>query len=91
MDLLQHAMDILGVGSDQTFTASDIKPGYTVTKVEWNGCMAERREEVDIGYVVRHVFRNSYQWVIVNYDERGMVEEPLAHFRRNNDELEVWS
>lgn len=89
MSLLDHAMNILGVGGG--LSLGDIRWGYTVTKVEWDGCMANVRNEVDVGTVVRHFKKGGYDWVMVDYDKRGMVHEPAAHFRRVCGELEVWS
>lgn len=91
---LDHAMDIFGV-SKGTFSPSDIKPGYTVTKVQWDGCMATERTEIDIGEVIKHQpsphNNGRYPGVLIKYDICGVQWEPMAHFRKVNGSLEVWS
>jgi hypothetical protein len=94
MSLLDHAMNILGVASGN-FTIAEIKSGFTVTRVQWDGCMATDRKEVDIGKVIKHMSsphnNGKYRGVLVKYDGRGEQWEPLAHFRRVDGKLEVWT
>lgn len=90
MNILQHAMKVGGFEIG-TFSERDIKPGFTVTKVEWHGCMATERKEVDVGDVVKHDPHNGYPGVVVRWDKGGYQWEPLSHFRKVNDELEVWT
>lgn len=91
MSLLQHVMNVAGF-SPGTLGPAQIKPGFTVTKVEWHGCMATDRKEVDVGDVIEHRIQHGrYGGVIVKYDQCGKRWEPYEHFRKVNDELEVWS
>lgn len=90
MTSLQHAMNIGGF-TFHTFRASDIKRGFTVTEIDWRGGMATHRIEVDVGDVVDHWAFNGVGGVIVRFDRRGIRWEPYAHFRKVNDELEVWA
>lgn len=89
MSLIDHAMHLLGVGGG--LSLGNIRRGDTVTKVEWDGCMATERKERDIGRVVVHVKVQGYDFVEVLYAKRGLVQEPASHFRKINGELEVWS
>ncbi len=93
MSLMQHMMNIAGFTPGK-FGPAEIKVGFTVTKVEWHGCMATEREVIDTGEVVRHEMGstgNMYHGVVVRYDERGERWEPLDHFRKVDGALEVWT
>lgn len=94
MSLMDHAMNILGACQGE-FSKADIKPGFTVTRICWDGCMATNRRVEAVGDVVRHAPSphndGRYPGAIVRYDRIGERWEPLAHFRKVDGELEVWS
>lgn len=94
MNLLQHAMNIFGAGGGW-FHPADIKPGFTVTKIDWCGCMATDRRWMDTGEIIRHQpsphSGGKYPGIVVRWDHGGECWEPLQHFRKVNGELEVWS
>jgi hypothetical protein len=57
--------------------------------------MATERHVEAVGDVIRHEPSphngGRYPGVIVRYDWLGEIWEPLAHFRKVNGELEVWT
>jgi hypothetical protein len=88
MSLMDHVLNLFGPGG---LKPSDIKPGFTVTKIDWRGCMATDRRVDDVGDLVRLLDHGRYAGAMVQYDKSGLQWEPLDHFRRVNGELEVWS
>lgn len=94
MTLLDHAMNIAGFTQGE-LKLSRVTPGRTVTKVDWRGCMATERCEIDIGEVVRLApspyAAGRYQGLIVLYDKMGELWEPAAHLREVNGALEIWN
>lgn len=93
MNLMQHAMNIGGFGKRGDL---NIKPGFTVTWVQWDGCMATIRNEVDHGEVIQASApslhdNGKYPGVIVLWEKGGKQWEPLDYFGRSKGgELEVW-
>lgn len=92
MSLMDHALSIFGAGGG--LSPADIKPGLTVTKVQWDGCMATTRKEVDVGEVLRHAAsphdNGRYPGALVKWDEAGERWESFDDFRQVDRNLEVW-
>jgi len=93
MSLMDHILNVAGFGPG-TFEAADIKSGHTITKIDWDGCMANVRKEIDTGDIVRHApsphSNGRYPGIIVKWDKKGERWEPLQHVRRVNGAWELW-
>lgn len=92
MTLMDHVLAVTG------FDLKPIKrwpsPGVTVTKVEWDGCMATIRNEIDTGDLVEYSKQkvgDPIEGIYILYDKAGLRFEPLAHVRIVNGEMEIWS
>lgn len=92
-DLMQHAMNVGGFCKPLKRLPS---AGSTIVKVEWNGCMATTRCEVDIGDIIRYEAKQIYgsskpvDGIIIQWDKRGERWEPLDHLRLVNGAAEIW-
>lgn len=90
---IQHAMNIAGF-CPAIMTLP--KPGHTVTRVDWRGCMATERHVEDTGDLLRFEDRKLYggrgptRGVVVQYDKLGERWEPLDHLRIVNGNAEIW-
>lgn len=99
MSLFDHIMRLTGNGAavgdgivEVDAALKLLKPGATVTLVEWNGCMAERRDEKGTGTIVRHEkSEGRYLGFIVRYPW-GERWEPLQYtkFIGPEQRIEVW-
>jgi hypothetical protein len=92
MSPITHAMNILGVCAPIERMP---KPGHTVTRVRWDGCMATDRVVEDVGELLRYEegrdLVRGHRGMVVRYDKSGERWEPLAHLRIVNGEAEIWT
>ncbi len=86
MSLIDHAINILG----GNILSKKPSVGITVTRIRWDGCMANVRVVEDVGDLVRYENHGKYEGIIVNYDKDGERWEPLDYVRNVNGETEVW-
>ncbi len=90
-DSLSHQVAIAGGGksiSEKEFV-KHLKPGTTVTKVQWDGCMATIRNERDCGEILRHEERQGCRGVVIAYSAREGWEA-LSELRIVGDQIEAW-
>jgi hypothetical protein len=93
-NLMDHALNIFGATTGGTFRPNDVKAGAPIKLVQWDGCMATERNEVDEGRVVRHApsphNNGKYPGIVVAWSKRGQRWEPLDYVRRAGGKWEVW-
>jgi hypothetical protein len=94
VSLFTHALNIGGFGLPPVLRMP--RAGHTVTRVQWDGCMATERNGQDVGDLVRYESRvlvgipRSIDGMVVKYDKLGEQWEPLAHLRMVDGSAEVW-
>lgn len=94
MSLMDHVMNIVGNCPPIKIMP---KMGWTIVKVEWEGCMATNRVEVDIGDILGYGIQklvgsfDPVPGIWIEYDKRGTRWEPLDRLRVVNGAAEIWS
>lgn len=102
MDLIQHAIDLLGVG--KTLPSWRFKchlhNGAPVTVVDWRGCMATDRHVLHTGHVVRIANQrekfgtraDSIECLVIRKPDGSEDWQPLERTRLIGTErrVEIW-